>query len=70
MSTRDELRKIGPIEDDTNRVVGAAFDVEEIGRAALNWVDADDISAKAREAVSALDELSGALAAWFERNDS
>lgn len=68
MTSRDELRKTGPLEDDLDTVISAAFDVEGIESAAKSWTDATEIMDRAGDAASALDDLSAALKAWFERH--
>jgi cysteinyl-tRNA synthetase len=68
MSTREELRKTGPLESDSDTVISALFDVEDIERTAATWQDADDIRATVAVAASALDDLHNAIGAWFERH--
>lgn len=70
MTSREELRKTGPVESDADSVLNALFDMEDLQRAAESWVDADDIRAAVRTAVSALDDLRSDVNAWFERNPS
>jgi cysteinyl-tRNA synthetase len=70
VSSQEELRKTGPLESDSDKVLSALFDVEDVQRAAEGWTDADDIRAALRTAVSALDDLRRDINTWFERNDS
>jgi hypothetical protein len=66
--SREELRKTGPLEDDLDTVISATFDVEGVENAAKSWKDAVEIMDRAGDAVLALDDLSAALKAWFERH--
>lgn len=66
--SREELRKTGPIEQDADTVVSALFDIEDLERTAASWQDASDIRAAAAVAATALDDLSKAVGAWFERH--
>lgn len=68
MTSREELHKTGPLEDDLDAVISAAFDVEEIENAAKGWTDATEVMDRAGDAASALDDLSAALKTWFERH--
>jgi cysteinyl-tRNA synthetase len=68
VSTREELRKTGPVEEDAQSVIGALCDVEDLERTAASWKNADEIRAAAAVAATALDDLSKAIEAWFERN--
>lgn len=66
--SQEELRKTGPVESDVDSVVSALFDIEDLERAAASWEDGVGIRAALSVAASALDDLSKALGAWFERH--
>lgn len=68
MTSREELRKTGPIEADVQHVIGALVDVEELEQAAEKWPDAQEIVDRAGDAASELDALRSAIEDWFERH--
>lgn len=58
----ETYRKIARFQND---VINAWGDTQDLERAAGNWPDADEIAARANEAVSALDALNDAINAYL-----
>ena len=54
-------------EDHQKRVIDAWSDMSDLERDASNWPDAEEIEAKAAEAVLVLDELNDTIKTYLER---
>jgi hypothetical protein len=65
---QQELRKTGPVENDEDTVLSALYDVEDLEQDAKQWPDGQEIMDRAGDAAKALDDLHGAVKAWFERH--